>query len=299
MFRGWATILGCLEGHTACGVSSSNSTNTTSTTTTTSNSSAGAGACGAQRTCNAAENVAAAGSNTITSAQLQTHNSATDCWMVIGCLVYDLTAYVPRHSGGKGTVVGNCGGDGTASFVGKHPYTYLSVMESMGATILGQPACTVTSGTVGRTDPISLAEVARHGTIDDCWSCISGTVYSFSSYAPDHPGGSQVVSALCGTDGTLSLLLFHSTSVMAGFAVQGSCVDRANTAFTTQNILDACAFVAFIVLPIIFCLATRLLPIRVQDKWLRRPISPPLEVPSRPLCTQHRARMPRGCMRPL
>ncbi|MDX1765464.1 MAG: cytochrome b5-like heme/steroid binding domain-containing protein [Candidatus Saccharimonadales bacterium] len=52
---------------------------------------------------------------TITLAELQTRNSADDCWTVISGTVYDITDYLTRHPGGD-TILLACGGDGTSLF---------------------------------------------------------------------------------------------------------------------------------------------------------------------------------------
>jgi cytochrome b involved in lipid metabolism len=53
-------------------------------------------------------------------AEVQKHNSASDCWSVINGQVYDLTSYVGSHPGGASLIEAICGMDGTSSFVGQH-----------------------------------------------------------------------------------------------------------------------------------------------------------------------------------
>ncbi len=55
-----------------------------------------------------------------TMANVRTHASATSCWTVINGNVYDLTAWISRHPGGKSAITGLCGRDGTASFEREH-----------------------------------------------------------------------------------------------------------------------------------------------------------------------------------
>ncbi len=55
-----------------------------------------------------------------TMANVRTHASATSCWTVINGNVYDLTAWISRHPGGKSAITGLCGRDGTASFESEH-----------------------------------------------------------------------------------------------------------------------------------------------------------------------------------
>lgn len=57
---------------------------------------------------------------TFTVAEVQKHQSATDCWSVIKGQVYDLTSYVNGHPGGASFIKAICGKDGSASFAGQH-----------------------------------------------------------------------------------------------------------------------------------------------------------------------------------
>ena len=41
----------------------------------------------------------------------------------------------------------------------------------------------------------SLAEIARHDTLDDCWMAIDGQVYDLSGYLPEHPNEPEVILA--------------------------------------------------------------------------------------------------------
>jgi cytochrome b involved in lipid metabolism len=56
----------------------------------------------------------------LTSAEVQKHNTGTDCWSVIKGEVYDLTAYVKDHPGGAAFIKSICGLDGSAAFAGEH-----------------------------------------------------------------------------------------------------------------------------------------------------------------------------------
>ncbi len=57
---------------------------------------------------------------TYTMADIQTHNTPSDCWSAIGGDVYDLTSWVSRHPGGEKKIIGLCGTDGTTAYTGKH-----------------------------------------------------------------------------------------------------------------------------------------------------------------------------------
>lgn len=48
----------------------------------------------------------------------------------------------------------------------------------------------------------SLAEVAQHDTLEDCWMAIEGGVYDFSDYVPRHPAPPSVLEPWCGREAT-------------------------------------------------------------------------------------------------
>lgn len=53
-------------------------------------------------------------------AEVQTHNTPSDCWSVVNGNVYDLTSWVSKHPGGAAPIRGMCGTDGTAGYTGQH-----------------------------------------------------------------------------------------------------------------------------------------------------------------------------------
>lgn len=55
-----------------------------------------------------------------TKAAVATHNSNSNCWVIIDNTVYNLTAWIPKHPGGEGVISSLCGKDGTAMFRAQH-----------------------------------------------------------------------------------------------------------------------------------------------------------------------------------
>lgn len=49
---------------------------------------------------------------------------------------------------------------------------------------------------------LSVAEIAKHNTVSNCWLIISDKVYDVSGYLQIHPGGSSAITPYCGKDGT-------------------------------------------------------------------------------------------------
>jgi cytochrome b involved in lipid metabolism len=60
------------------------------------------------------------GAKTFTQAEVAANNTATKCYTSINGGVYDLTAWVNAHPGGKNPIQGLCGKDGTEAFMKKH-----------------------------------------------------------------------------------------------------------------------------------------------------------------------------------
>jgi len=68
---------------------------------------------------------------TYTSAQVASHNTASDCWEIINGKVYNLTAFIPQHPGGQSAVIAQCGKDATTVFNnGPHSASTLSALSA-------------------------------------------------------------------------------------------------------------------------------------------------------------------------
>jgi len=84
------------------------------------------------------------------------------------------------------------------------------------------------------TNCISMEELARHNTPEDCWVAMHGDVYDMTEYANRHPGGARVVTDLAGTDGTAEYNRFHSQHLLS--RVQETLVGRLEGAGTSNNV---------------------------------------------------------------
>lgn len=70
----------------------------------------------------------------------------------------------------------------------------------------------------------TMAEVAKHGSQSDCWSAIDGGVYNLTSWIGQHPGGSDAIVSMCGTDGSSAFNNEHGgerrpANELAGFKI--------------------------------------------------------------------------------
>jgi predicted heme/steroid binding protein len=50
--------------------------------------------------------------------------------------------------------------------------------------------------------PVTLAELARHSSPEDCWIAINDIVYDLTGYIDLHPSKHQEMDGYCGKDGT-------------------------------------------------------------------------------------------------
>ncbi len=93
------------------------------------------------------------------------------------------------------------------------------------ATPTTEPSAATTTDPTSPSSPagtFTAAEVAKHNTGTDCWSVVNNKVYDLTSYVSSHPGGANVIKAICGKDGTAAFSGQHGgaatpTSVLAGF----------------------------------------------------------------------------------
>jgi cytochrome b involved in lipid metabolism len=69
----------------------------------------------------------------ISLATIATHATATDCWVMISGIAYDMTEYMSSHAGGTGPIIALCGQDATTGYVTQrgHSATRLARMVSV------------------------------------------------------------------------------------------------------------------------------------------------------------------------
>jgi cytochrome b involved in lipid metabolism len=60
----------------------------------------------------------------------------------------------------------------------------------------------VATTTIPNPQGISLAEVAKHNSANSCYTAVNGSVNDVTTWISQHPGGSQAILRLCGTDGS-------------------------------------------------------------------------------------------------
>ncbi len=80
-------------------------------------------------------------------------------------------------------------------------------METTSSDPTPAPTSSPTAGSAAAG--VAMAEVANHRTATDCWSVIQGNVYDLTSWIQQHPGGPDVIKAMCGVDATEAFLAQH------------------------------------------------------------------------------------------
>ncbi|KXJ90072.1 putative mitochondrial cytochrome b2 [Microdochium bolleyi] len=69
---------------------------------------------------------------------------------------------------------------------------------------------------------ISWAEVQQHNTDDDVWIVVDGEVYDMTAFAPEHPGGPDIILQHAGRDATASYSSVHGPSLIRKELGQGA-----------------------------------------------------------------------------
>lgn len=57
---------------------------------------------------------------TYSMADIAQHPDKNSCWSTVNGIVYDLTAWIPRHPGGPARIISMCGKDATERFTDQH-----------------------------------------------------------------------------------------------------------------------------------------------------------------------------------
>jgi cytochrome b involved in lipid metabolism len=167
------------------------------------------------------------------------HALESDCWMVISGSVYDVTAYIPMHPGGRNEIIKYCGKNATEAFGTKdklfpqdHSAFAYALLDKYLVGVIGDPldgalqSVEQPSDTVGQTESLPVtqstsntqvgeasqtetvanttltaSEVSLHSSEASCWMIVRGKVYDVTAYIPMHPGGRQRILNYCGKDG--------------------------------------------------------------------------------------------------
>lgn len=154
--------------------------------------------------------------------ELASHNTASDCWLLIDGKIYDVTSYINFHPGGANEILKYCGQDGTEAFQTKdkifaqdhsaNAYQMLAdyyigdMYQAMtnDSTSSNNQADNTQNNTTQNPAPVSYTLtkelVAQHNTASDCWVTGNNDVFNVTSYINSHPGGASNITRYCGQD---------------------------------------------------------------------------------------------------
>ncbi|KAF4649364.1 hypothetical protein FOL47_002151, partial [Perkinsus chesapeaki] len=201
---------------------------------------------------------AAAAPKGITMDEAAKHNTESDCWVVVNGQVLNVTNFLPEHPGGKLAIMTFAGKDATKEFNMIHPPDVVEKYASdciLGPVVEGTsapaapaapaaapapaPAATAApaaapapapAATVAPAAPvaapaaatpsngITMDEVAKHTTEDDCWIVINGEVLDVTDFLPKHPGGKMAILTFAGKDASKEFNMIHPAGVIEKYA---------------------------------------------------------------------------------
>ncbi|KAF4759208.1 hypothetical protein FOZ63_031254, partial [Perkinsus olseni] len=195
------------------------------------------------------------------------HNTESDCWVALNGQVLNVTNFLPEHPGGKLAIMTFAGKDATKEFNMIHPpdvvEKYASdcilgpVVEGKAAPAPAAPAASKPTPAPAASTPapapttaastpapapaaapaasapangITMEEVAKHTTEDDCWVVINGEVLDVTDFLPKHPGGKMAILTFAGKDASKEFNMIHPAGVIEKYAPDatlGPLVEKA------------------------------------------------------------------------
>ena len=65
----------------------------------------------------------------------------------------------------------------------------------------------------------TMAQVKVHAALGNCWAAVNNSVYNLTPWISAHPGGSQAILGLCGTNGSAAFNAQHGSQAKANSAL--------------------------------------------------------------------------------
>lgn len=96
-----------------------------------------------------------------------------------------------------------------------------SVSQTQAGSEISEPApvaSTAASKENKQIREITVAEVAKHKSENDCWVIINGQVLDVTKFLPDHPGGKKAILLFAGKEATEEFNMLHKPDVIEKYA---------------------------------------------------------------------------------
>ncbi|KAI6913114.1 cytochrome b2 [Hortaea werneckii] len=89
------------------------------------------------------------------------------------------------------------------------------------------------------SEKVSVADITKHATPDDCWIVVNGRVYDLTTFAPNHPGGPDMIYKYAGKDGSKAYNDFHAAELIEKELSASEKKGEFDESTITQTWLDA------------------------------------------------------------
>jgi len=134
-----------------------------------------------------------------------------------------VTKFLSEHPGGELAILTFAGKDASEEFNMIHPpdvipkYAPDAVIGRIGGGA-GAAGVAVAAGGGGGDGGITLEEVARHNTKEDCWVVVNGEVLNVTKFLSEHPGGELAILTFAGKDASEEFNMIHPPDVIPKYA---------------------------------------------------------------------------------
>lgn len=145
----------------------------------------------------------------ISADDVKKHNKKDDAWIIVNGNVIDVTKWIPLHPGGEQVIEAFMGQDASEEWNAIHkPGTIeknLVEKGGKGPWLIGKlggggGGAAAAGGGGGGAGGLTLDDVAKHATDQDCWVVVNGKAYDVTKWIQVHPGGVQAITAYGGKD---------------------------------------------------------------------------------------------------
>ncbi len=99
------------------------------------------------------------------------------------------------------------------TFAARSKVAPVTLDESPTPSASASPSTSITATVSSPT--YTLADVAKHKTVTDCWTAVGDSVYNLTPFVSKHPGGVENITKICGIDGTAQFTAQHGTTANA------------------------------------------------------------------------------------